>query len=51
MQETISRKEGRAYRPEMLLQPDDVASIVLQALMLRSTAEVTDISVRPMRTA
>ncbi len=51
MQETISREEGRAYRPEILLQPDDVASIVLQALTLPSTAEVTDISVRPMRTA
>ena len=48
MQETLSREEGKAYRPETLLQPEDVASVVVQALMLPSTAEVTDISMRPM---
>jgi NADP-dependent 3-hydroxy acid dehydrogenase YdfG len=48
MQETISRQEGRAYHPETLLQPEDVASVVLNALMLPPTAEVTDISIRPM---
>lgn len=48
MQETIFRDEGKEYRPEMLLQPEDVASVVVQALMLPSTAEVTDISMRPM---
>ena len=49
MQETLSRKEGKAYRPETLLQPEDVASVVVHALILPSTAEVTDISMRPMR--
>jgi len=49
MQEAIHKQEGRAYLPEALLQPEDVASVVLQALMLPSTAEVTDISIRPMR--
>jgi NAD(P)-dependent dehydrogenase (short-subunit alcohol dehydrogenase family) len=48
MQEALFRKEGRVYRPETLLQPEDVASTVVQALMLPSTAEVTDISIRPM---
>jgi len=48
MHETISRQEGRAYHPETLLQPEDVASVVLNALMLPPTAEVTDISIRPM---
>ena len=48
MQEAICRQEGRAYRPETLLQPEDVASVVLHALMLPQTAEVTDISIRPM---
>jgi NAD(P)-dependent dehydrogenase (short-subunit alcohol dehydrogenase family) len=48
MQESICRKEGRVYHPETLLQPEDVASVVLQALMLPPTAEVTDISIRPM---
>jgi NAD(P)-dependent dehydrogenase (short-subunit alcohol dehydrogenase family) len=49
MQEAVCREEGRAYRPEMLLQEEDVASVVVQALMLPSTAEVTDISIRPMQ--
>jgi len=48
MQEALSRQEGRAYVVESLLQPTDVASVVLNALMLPPTAEVTDISIRPM---
>ena len=49
MQETLFREEGKDYRPEMLLQPEDVAAVVVQTLMLPPTAEVTDISIRPMR--
>ncbi|MGB8887737.1 MAG: SDR family NAD(P)-dependent oxidoreductase [Candidatus Korobacteraceae bacterium] len=49
MQEALCRGEGKTYHPEMLLQPEDVASVVVQTLMLPSTAEVTDISIRPMR--
>jgi len=49
MQQTIFRNEGRFYDPEALLQPEDVAAIVIQALMLPPTAEVTDISIRPMQ--
>jgi NADP-dependent 3-hydroxy acid dehydrogenase YdfG len=48
MQEAVFRHEGRPYDPTRLLQPDDVASIVLAALELPRTAEVTDISIRPM---
>lgn len=48
MQESLCRAEGKAYRPEVLVQPEDVASMVLQALELAGTAEVTDISIRPM---
>jgi NADP-dependent 3-hydroxy acid dehydrogenase YdfG len=48
MQERIYQMEGRPYRPEVLLQPDDVASVVVNALSLPRTAEVTDISIRPM---
>lgn len=48
MQEALCRDEGTVYRPEALLQPEDIASMVVQALMLPSTAEVTDISMRPM---
>ena len=49
MQEALFREEGKDYRPEMLLQPEDVAAVVVQTLMLPPTAEVTDISIRPMR--
>jgi NAD(P)-dependent dehydrogenase (short-subunit alcohol dehydrogenase family) len=49
MQATLFREEGKTYQPEMLLQPEDVASVVVNALMLSPTAEVTDISIRPMR--
>ena len=49
MQEALCREEGKVYRPEMLLQAEDVAALVVQTLMLPSTAEVTDISIRPMR--
>jgi short-subunit dehydrogenase len=47
MQAAVHELEGRAYHPERLLQPEDVASVVLNALFLPRTAEVTDIHVRP----
>jgi hypothetical protein len=40
--------EGKEYRPERLLQPEDVAAIVVAALDLPRTAEVTDIAIRAM---
>ncbi len=48
MQERICRAEGKPYRPELLLQPEDVASVIVNALTLPRTAEVTDVSIRPM---
>lgn len=45
----LFEKEAREYKPELLMQPADVAAMVLHALMLPRTAEVTDISMRPMR--
>jgi NADP-dependent 3-hydroxy acid dehydrogenase YdfG len=48
MQEAAHAIEGRLYRPERLLQPQDVASVVTHTLSLPSTAEVTDVSIRPM---
>ena len=47
--EAVHNKEGRPYRPQLLLQSDDVASVVLNALTLPWTAEVTNISIRPMQ--
>lgn len=44
----LFEKEGRPYRPELLMQPEDVAAMVTSALRLPRTAEVTDISLRSM---
>jgi NAD(P)-dependent dehydrogenase (short-subunit alcohol dehydrogenase family) len=41
-------QEGRPYRPELLMQPEDVAAMVGHVLLLPRTAEVTDICMRPM---
>jgi NADP-dependent 3-hydroxy acid dehydrogenase YdfG len=48
-QERMYLKEGTTYRPELLLQPEEIATMVLAALKLPPTAEVTDINIRPMR--
>lgn len=48
MQAQIHSDEGLDYHPELLLQPEDVAAAVLNALALPRTAEVTDIHIRPM---
>lgn len=48
MQETLFQQEGREYHPDALLQAEDIASVIVHTLMLPPTAEVTDISIRPM---
>jgi len=48
MQAAIHERDGQPYAPEQLLQPEDVAATVIAALSLPRTAEVTDISIRPM---
>jgi NADP-dependent 3-hydroxy acid dehydrogenase YdfG len=48
MQAAVYAKEGRTYQPERLMQSEDVASVVINALSLPRTAEVTDISIRPL---
>jgi NAD(P)-dependent dehydrogenase (short-subunit alcohol dehydrogenase family) len=47
-QQRLHQEEHRVYRPQLLLQPEDVASIVVHSLALPRTAEVTDISIRQM---
>lgn len=47
-QEKLYAKQANDYKPELLLQPEDIASIVLSALTLPRTAEVTEISIRPL---
>jgi short-subunit dehydrogenase len=51
MQEAVLAAEGRVARPETLMRPEDVAQMVLAALSVPRTAEVTDIVMRPMRSA
>ena len=50
-QAMIFQMEGRRYEPQLLMQPEDVATMVAHALCLPRTAEVTDISMRPMKKA
>lgn len=48
-QAAIHRAEGKEYRPELLMQPADVGRVVVDALKVSATAEVTDINIRPMQ--
>jgi len=48
MQAAIFKMEGRDYHPERLMQPEDIAAVIINALALPRTAEVTDINVRPL---
>lgn len=48
MQEKIHHLENKVYDAQLLLQPEDIASVVVNALTLPRTAEVTDIHIRPM---
>jgi short-subunit dehydrogenase len=47
MQARVHALEGRAYDPARFVQPESVAAMVLAALSLPPSAEVTDLSVRP----
>jgi NADP-dependent 3-hydroxy acid dehydrogenase YdfG len=46
-QARIHSLEGKPYAPERLVQPTDVADIVLKVLTVPWTAEITDLRVRP----
>jgi NADP-dependent 3-hydroxy acid dehydrogenase YdfG len=47
-QELIHAGEQKTYAPERLMQPSDVAEVVMAALRLPRSAEMTDVAVRPM---
>ena len=49
LQAWVSQVEARPYIPENLLQPEDVAEIVVNAIALPDTAEVSDIMIRPAK--
>jgi NADP-dependent 3-hydroxy acid dehydrogenase YdfG len=47
MQKSIHEEEGRPYRPELFIQPEDVARLIAAAIELPRTAEVTEIRIQP----
>jgi len=47
-QEKLYEKYGSEYKPEVLLQPEDIAAVVVNAMLLPQRAEVTEISIRPL---
>ena len=49
MQEALHKSEGRPYRPETIIQPEDVADVVVNALLVGRTAQVTEVSMLPSR--
>jgi short-subunit dehydrogenase len=48
MQKRVHELEGKPYDAAKLMQPQDVAQMVLSALALSKTAEMTDLHIRPM---
>jgi NADP-dependent 3-hydroxy acid dehydrogenase YdfG len=48
LQARLHTVEAKPYAPERLMQPEDVASVVVNALTLPRSTEVTDLMVRPM---
>lgn len=49
MQERAHTLAGKPYDAASLMQPEDVAQMVLSALALPKTAEMTDLHIRPMK--
>lgn len=48
MQAFVHQLEGLDYLPERLLQPENVARVIIEALTMPRSAEITDISIRPL---
>jgi NADP-dependent 3-hydroxy acid dehydrogenase YdfG len=48
MQAVVYEAEGKQYKPELLMQPEDVAAVAIHALNLPRSVEVTEISMRPL---
>ena len=46
-QAAIFAMEQRPYTPERLIQPKDIAAVVVSLVMLPHTSEVTEIRMRP----
>lgn len=48
MQAAVHELEGRDYEPERFMQPEDVAAVVIHALAMPRSAEITDVTIRPL---
>jgi len=46
MQAEVHRQEGKTYDPSRFIQPEDVATMIVQALALPRSAQVTEINIR-----
>lgn len=49
MQEAVHKMEGKAYHPERFMLAKDVSTVIINALTLPRSAEVTDIHIRPFK--
>jgi NADP-dependent 3-hydroxy acid dehydrogenase YdfG len=49
LQEAIFTNEGRPYVPELLVQPADVANVVVTIVALPAGAEITEMHLRPAK--
>jgi NADP-dependent 3-hydroxy acid dehydrogenase YdfG len=49
LQAALCAMENKPYRPENLMQAGDVAAVIINALSLPRTAEVTDIQMRSLK--
>jgi len=49
MQRAIHELEGKAYRSEELIQPEDVGTALVALLGLPRTVEVTNVAMRPLK--
>lgn len=49
MQKNLYKRINKNYKPELLIQPDDIASAVCHLLSMPQTVEVTDMYLRPMK--
>jgi NADP-dependent 3-hydroxy acid dehydrogenase YdfG len=47
MQASVFAAERKEYNPGLLMQPEDVAEVVVNALVLPRRAEITEITMRP----
>lgn len=47
MQKAVFKMEGKEYKPEYLLQSENVAATVINALRMPRSAEITNIHIRP----